>query len=504
MHIVLHGETLKPAELLQVDTDCLVVGMWAGDAEQSAWAVVVDQASGGLLKHLKDSGELPEKSGATLMLHQVQGLSARRLLLVGQGVRELCDAKGFLKAARAAAAALTNSKSVEVLWALTSETPAFCPNVLSLQLSVRALREASYRFDHFRQVDDAEVPIVKRVSLVMDAPVSAEKERRLAEVVAVANGVALTCDLGNAPANVCTPAYLAEEALELGKHWPLRIEVLDRAELEQLGMHAFLAVARGSVEPPKLIVIRHERGVVGRPPLILVGKGVTFDAGGISIKPAAAMDEMKFDMCGAATVFGVLRACAEMALPLNVIGVIPACENMPSGNAVKPGDVVRSMSGQQIEVLNTDAEGRLILCDAMTYVERFKPAAVIDVATLTGACVVALGHINSGLYANQNGLAEELLSAAQEALDPAWRMPLDEDYQEQLDSSLADIANIGSGRDAGSVLAACFLSRFANYPWAHLDVAGTAWTSGKSKRATGRPVPLLMSFLMKRALQEDG
>lgn len=499
MHIELHRGACRLDELLQIETDCLVVGIWAGDEAQSAWSIAIDQVSGGMLKRLKDAGDLPEKSGAALMLHQVQGLSARRLLLVGQGVKDACDGKSFLKAARAAAKALVSSRSVDVLWALSSDAPASCSKAMLLQLSVRAVREACYRFDHYRQVDDSTVPTIRQVSLIMSTPASVEDERCVAQAVAVANGVALTCDLGNAPPNICTPAYLAEAACELGRQWPLAIEVLDRAELEQLGMQAFLAVARGSVEPQKLIVVRHEGGVAGQPPIVLVGKGVTFDAGGISIKPAAAMDEMKFDMCGAATVLGVLRACAEMALPLNVIGVIPACENMPSGNAVKPGDIVRSMSGKQIEVLNTDAEGRLILCDALTYVERFKPAAVIDVATLTGACVVALGHINSGLYANRDALAEDLLSAAQEALDPAWKMPLDEAYQERLDSSLADVANIGSGHDAGSVLAACFLSRFANYPWAHLDIAGTAWTSGKSKGATGRPVPLLMRFLMDRA-----
>lgn len=502
MHIVLHGEAHSPDELLQIETDCLVVGIWSGDTTHSAWATAIDKASGGVLKRLKDTGDLPDKAGATLMLHQVQGLSASRLLLVGQGAKARCDAKALLKASRAAAKALISSKSVEVLWALSSDAPA-CPNAMLLQLSVRALREASYRFDAYRQVNDRTVPTLGRVSLVLSTSPSAEDERYVAEGMAVANGLALTCDLGNTPPNICTPAYLAEAARELGRQWPLGIEVLDQNELEQLGMQAFLAVARGSVEPPKLIVVRHEGGGSGQAPIVLVGKGVTFDAGGISIKPATAMDEMKFDMCGAATVLGVLRACAEMALPLNVIGVIPACENMPSGNAVKPGDIVKSMSGKWIEVLNTDAEGRLLLCDALTYVERLKPAVVIDVATLTGACVIALGYVNSGLYANQDDLADELLLASREALDPAWRMPLDEDYQERLDSPFADVANIGAGRDAGSVLAACFLSRFVNYPWAHLDIAGTASTSGKFKGATGRPVPLLMNFLMGRAARSN-
>lgn len=499
MHIELHGEACSPEELLQIETDCLVVGVWEGAIAESELTAAIDRASGGMLGRLSDAGDLPEKPGDTLMLHQVGGLRARRLLLVGQGIKEVCGAKDLLNAARSAAKAMVGSKSVDVLWTLVRSAADSCSEVMLLELSVKAIHEVSYRFDRYRLVDGSTLPTVRQVSLVMSRPASVEDKRCLQRATAIANGVALTRDLGNAPANVCTPSYLAEAAIGLGRQWPLTIEVLDHVELERLGMGALLAVARGSVEPPKLVVVRHGGGAEGQNPVVLVGKGVTFDAGGISIKPAAAMDEMKFDMCGAATVLGVLRACAEMALPLNVIGIIPACENMPSGHALKPGDVVRSMSGKQIEVLNTDAEGRLILCDALTYAERFKPAAVIDVATLTGACVVALGHINSALYANREDLAEELLNAAQEALDPAWRMPLDEAYQEGLDSSLADVANIGRGRDAGSVLAACFLSRFTNYPWAHLDIAGTAWTSGKSKGATGRPVPLLMSFLVRRA-----
>ncbi|HWX66752.1 MAG TPA: leucyl aminopeptidase [Rhodanobacter sp.] len=501
MHIALHDGAYGPDELLLHETDCLVVGLSSGDAAESALVMTIDRASGGLLKRLREAGDLPGKSGATLMLHQVPGLSARRLLLVGLGTGHKCDAANFLKAARAAAKALSDSKSVEVLWTLAGDDLTSCPGTVSLQLSVRALRETCYRFDHYRQAIATATPTVKRVSLTTGKPASAEELRSVAHAVAIANGVALARDLGNAPPNICTPTYLAKAALALGKQWPLTVEVLDRAELKQLGMQAFLSVARGSIEPLKLIVIRHAGGVTEQAPIVLIGKGVTFDAGGISIKPAAAMDEMKFDMCGAAAVLGTLRACAEMALPLNVIGVIPACENMPSGNAVKPGDIVKSMSGKHIEVLNTDAEGRLILCDALTYTERFEPAAVIDVATLTGACVVALGHINSGLFSNQDSLAEGLSSAARRACDPAWRMPLEEAYQERLDSNFADMANIGSGGGAGSVVAACFLSRFAKYPWAHLDIAGTAWKSGATKGATGRPVPLLAQFLIDQAAQ---
>jgi leucyl aminopeptidase len=309
----------------------------------------------------------------------------------------------------------------------------------------------------------------------------------------------LAKDLGNLPANICTPTYLAEQAQKLAKESKLEIDVLGRKDMEKLGMGSLLSVAQGSRQPPRLIVLTYAGGPKKAKPVVLVGKGVTFDTGGISLKPGEGMDEMKFDMCGAASVFGTLRACAEMKLKLNVVGIVPATENMPGGAATKPGDIVTSMSGQTVEILNTDAEGRLILCDALTYAERFAPAAVIDIATLTGACVIALGHVASGLYSNKDALARELLAAGNEAYDRAWHMPLWDDYQEQLKSNFADMANIG-GRPGGSITAACFLSRYARkFEWAHLDIAGTAWKSGKEKGSTGRPIPLLTSFLMKRA-----
>jgi leucyl aminopeptidase len=499
MKIEAHEGVQRPEDILQIATDCLVIGLWADGAAQSALADAIDEASGGLLKRLKDANDLPGTSGATLMLHQVPGLRAKRLLLVGLGAASHYNAASFLKAASAAARDLLSTKSLNVLWALADVAASTYPRTLCLHLSVRALREASYRFDHYRKPDLARMLTVERILLVTTTPLCTDELQSIAEALAVANGVDLTRDLGNTPANICTPSFLAETAEALGRNWPVSVEVLDRGMLEELGMYAFLSVARGSIEPPKMIVARYEGGATSQPPVVLIGKGVTFDAGGISIKPAAAMDEMKFDMCGAAAVLGALRACAEMALPLNVIGVIPTCENMPSGSAVKPGDIVKSMSGKYIEVLNTDAEGRLLLCDALTYVERFNPKAVIDIATLTGACVVALGHVNSGLFANEDSLASSLLLAAQEACDQAWRLPLDDAYQPSLNSNFADVANIGKGRDAGSVVAACFLSRFTNYPWAHLDIAGTAWSSGAAKGATGRPVPMLTKFLIDQA-----
>ena len=298
------------------------------------------------------------------------------------------------------------------------------------------------------------------------------------------------------PANHCTPSVLAAQAKKLGKDFDLKVDVLDRKAVEKLGMGSFLAVAQGSDEPLRFIVARYDGAPKGQAPVVLVGKGITFDTGGISIKPAADMDEMKFDMGGAASVLGTLRAIAELKPALNLVCLIPACENMPSGRAVKPGDVVTSLSGQTIEILNTDAEGRLILCDALTYAERFKPAVVVDVATLTGACVIALGHHHSGLFTADDRVAQQMLDASRAALDPCWRMPLDEEYDEALKSNFADMGNVG-GRAGGAITAAMFLRRFtAKYPWAHLDIAGTAWRSGAAKGSTGRPVGLLTHFVL--------
>jgi leucyl aminopeptidase len=309
--------------------------------------------------------------------------------------------------------------------------------------------------------------------------------------------------LGNLPPNICTPTYLATSAKQMARDVGLGVEVLDRKQLEALKMGSFLSVTNGSVQPPKFIVLKHMGGRAKDAPVVLVGKGITFDTGGISLKPGGGMDEMKYDMCGAASVLGTMQAVGEMELPLNVIGVIPACENMPSGTATRPGDIVTSMSGQTIEILNTDAEGRLILCDALTYVERFKPACVVDIATLTGACITALGHHNTGLFTRHDeahdALANELLAAGKYSNDTAWRMPIEEAYNEQLKSNFADMANIG-GSPGGSITAACFLERYTRkYTWAHLDIAGTAWKSGGAKGSTGRPVPMLTTFLIDRA-----
>jgi leucyl aminopeptidase len=367
----------------------------------------------------------------------------------------------------------------------------------NVRQAVLGLRDAFYRFDEMKSQKKPPAPALAHVTLPLGP--TAELEQALAESVATAEGAELARTLGNLPPNICTPAYLADEAKKLARQFKLGVEVLERRDMEKLGMGALLAVTQGSHQPPKLIVLRYEGAAKGRKPVVLVGKGITFDTGGISIKPAGEMDEMKFDMSGAGSVLGALRALAGMRAPVNVIGVVPACENMPGGHATRPGDIVKSLSGQTVEILNTDAEGRLILCDALTYAERFNPEVVVDIATLTGACVIALGHVASGLFANDQKLADELRDAADDAWDRVWQMPLWDDYQEQLRSNFADFANIG-GRPGGAITAACYLSRFTRkMRWAHLDVAGTAWKSGREKGSTARPVPLLVRFVMRHA-----
>jgi len=360
---------------------------------------------------------------------------------------------------------------------------------------VAAFSDGTYVYRHTKPSAPAAAPVDK-VTVLCSKADSKPVAQGIARGQAIAAGVQLARECGNRPGNFCTPTWLGEQAKKLGKEFELKVEVLDRKACEKLGMGSFLSVAQGSAEPPRFIVARYDGAAKTQAPIVLVGKGITFDTGGISLKPGAEMDEMKFDMGGAASVLGTLRAVAELKPKLNLVVIVPSCENMPSGNAVKPGDVVKSMSGQTIEILNTDAEGRLILCDALTYAERFKPSVVVDVATLTGACVIALGHHHSGLFTADDKVAAQMLEASKSALDPCWRMPLDEEYDEQLKSNFADMANIG-GRPGGAITAAMFLRRFTSkYPWAHLDIAGTAWKSGAAKGATGRPVPLLTHFVL--------
>ncbi|CAG0985025.1 leucyl aminopeptidase [Methylophilaceae bacterium] len=482
--------------------DCTIVGIYESRKLTGA-AELIDAASGGFVSTVIKRGDMEGKIGSTLMLHGVPGTASDRLLLVGLGKEREFDARTYRKAVSASIKALKGTGAATAASYLAELPVKKHDAAWKVAHFAEVAMDVVYKFDRMKgkqhKDDKAAARALKKVVINLPREALKAGEAGLRQGLAIAAGVSLAKDLGNLPPNVCTPTYLAEQAQALAKSSGLQVQVLDRPDMEKLGMGSFLGVSQGSRQPPKLIVMQHKKGRKNQKPVVLVGKGITFDTGGISLKPGAEMDEMKYDMCGAASVLGTFKAIVEMDLPINAVGIIPTCENMPDGNAIRPGDVLTSMSGQTIEVLNTDAEGRLILCDALTYAERFEPSSVVDIATLTGACVIALGHHLSGLFSNNDSLARELLAAGEGAQDRAWHMPMLEDYQGQLDSNFADMANIG-GRAAGSVTAACFLSRFAKkYDWAHLDIAGTAWKSGKEKGSTGRPVPLLTEFLMQRA-----
>ena len=490
--------SIKIGSLEKQRSACVVTGVYA-PRKLSPSASLIDRVSGGYLSGITRRGDMQGKLGSTLLLHNVPKLASERVLLVGLGREQEFNEQQYLDAVRAAVKALNETGVPEAVLGL-AELPVKKRDIAWKVLqTVLVAMDSTYRFDRLKSKRDEEKKPLGKLTLMVEHSQSNRGEAVLKQALAIAEGVKLTKDLGNLPPNICTPSYLAEQASQIAKKHNLKAEVLEKKDMEKLGMGSLLSVARGSNQPPKLIVLQYSGAAKKQKPVVLVGKGVTFDTGGISIKPAAEMDEMKFDMCGAASVLGSIKAAAQMRLPLNVVGIIPTTENMPSGNASRPGDIVTSMSGQTIEILNTDAEGRLILCDALMYAERFHPAVVIDIATLTGSCVIALGHVASGLFSSDEVLARELLNAGEYAHDRAWQMPLWDDYQEQLKSNFADMANIG-GRPAGSITAACFLARFTKkYSWAHLDIAGTAWKSGKEKGATGRPVPLLSQFLIRKA-----
>ncbi|HJW25110.1 MAG TPA: leucyl aminopeptidase [Rhodocyclaceae bacterium] len=478
---------------------CVVVGVFE-PRKLTLPAELLDKASNGYISDLIRRGDMEGKAGSTLLLHNVPGTLCDRVLLVGLGKEREFHEKEYGAAIRTAVKTLNETGAFDASIFLTEINIKKRSVAWRVRQTAAIALDATYRFDQFKsKKDEVRRPLRKLTLAVERRNELALAEEALAQGQAIAEGMALAKTLGNLPANVCTPAYLADQARQMAEEFKLECQILEREDMEALGMHSLLAVAKGSHQPPKFIVLSHKGAKASEKPVVLVGKGITFDTGGISLKPAAEMDEMKFDMCGAAGVLGTMRAVARMQLPINVTAIVPSTENMPGGSATRPGDIVTSMSGQTIEILNTDAEGRLILCDALTYAERFEPAAVIDVATLTGACVIALGHVATGLLANNEGLARELLHAGEEAHDRAWQLPLWDDYQEQLKSPFADMANIG-GRPGGTITASCFLSRFTKkYDWAHLDIAGTAWKSGSEKGATGRPVPLLTHFLLKRA-----
>jgi leucyl aminopeptidase len=482
-------------------TACVVVGIFEQEKLTPA-AEAMDKASNGYISGIVRRGDMKGKTGTALLLHNLPSTLGERVLLVGLGKEQELGDKGYCDAVRAAFRTLRETGAADVTLFLTEVPVKNRDRAWKISQAAIVAMESAYRFDRLKsKVEEAESNLQEVALGIMDPMSETEytaSEEALQQGLATADGMNLAKDLGNLAPNICTPTYLAEQASSIAEVYGLKATILEQKDMEDLGMGALLAVARGSRQPPKLIVLEYWGGKKKEKPVVLVGKGVTFDTGGISLKPAQEMDEMKYDMCGAASVLGTITAIARMGLPVDVVGIVPATENMPGGNATKPGDVVTSMSGQTIEILNTDAEGRLILCDALAYAERYEPETVIDIATLTGACVIALGHIASGLLSNDDALAEELLRASNQATDKAWRLPLFDEYQEQLKSNFADMANIG-GRAAGTITAACFLSRFTKkYRWAHLDIAGTAWKSGKEKGATGRPVPLLTQFLIGR------
>ncbi|MDH2999109.1 leucyl aminopeptidase [Pasteurellaceae bacterium LFhippo2] len=482
-------------------TGCLVVGVYE-PRRLSPAAEQLDKLSDGYISNLLRKGDLEGKAGQTLLLHNVPNVIADRVLLVGCGKERELTERQYKQIIQKMVQVINDTGSTEAICFLTELHVKARSIYWNVRFAIEAIQENAYAYNDFKSVK----PEVRRELRRVIFNVASRKDLTVAEQAvehgkAVSTGVALAKNVANCPPNVCNPKYLANLALALADEYEnINTTVVDEAQMAELGMNSYLAVSRGSENPAFMSIIEYKNHPnPDAKPIVLVGKGLTFDTGGISIKPSEAMDEMKYDMGGAASVYGTMKAIAEMKLPLNVIGVLAGCENMPDGNAYRPGDILTTMSGLTVEVLNTDAEGRLVLCDALTYVERFDPELVIDVATLTGACMVALGTHTSGLISSHNALANDLLNASEQADDRAWRLPMGEEYQEQLKSNFADLANIG-GRFGGAITAGVFLSNFTKkYTWAHLDIAGTAWKSGAAKGATGRPVPLLSQFLINKA-----
>jgi leucyl aminopeptidase len=476
-----------PKDLARAEADALLLVVGEGTSP-----LLPGKALGSLLQRALHDGDMAFKAGRTLYLRDVSGVKAPRVVFAAAAAP---TAKAFRAAVAAGLALLKGGGTRHLVVASLLPQPIDETHAQALPAIVD---DALYVYRHTKP-SAPPASRLQRVSLAGSAGEAAALRQGLKRGESVAAGVALARECANRPGNHCTPSFLADEARVLAKAHGLQVQVLGRKEVEKLGMGCFLAVAQGSRQAPRFIVLQYRGAPKSAAPLVLVGKGITFDTGGISIKPAPEMDEMKFDMGGAASVLGTFRAIAPLKPKINLVGLIPACENMPGGGAVKPGDVVTSLSGQTVEILNTDAEGRLILCDALTYAERFEPAAVVDIATLTGACVIALGHHRSGMFSSDDALAGELQRAGDAALDPCWRLPLDDEYDEALKSNFADMANVGP-RAGGAITAAMFLKRYtAKYPWAHLDIAGSAWKSGAAKGATGRPVPLLAQFVLERA-----
>ncbi|WP_299182587.1 leucyl aminopeptidase [uncultured Neptuniibacter sp.] len=490
-------------DIASLETECLIIAIEAENTLSPA-AKAADDASSGYISEILSGGDISGKTAQTLLLHKVPGLSAKRILLLGVGKEEERNNRNFRKLIKAAMGVVKSTGVSSATFALNAVLTDDSDQYRQLRHLVEWSGSELYSYDETKS-KKADPLKLDQIAILVDDNDADLAETALLDGTAIVNGTSIARDLGNLPGNICTPTYLADQALELDDEFDdLTATIVDEEEMTELGMHCLLSVGHGSEQPSKLIVMEYKGGEEGEKPHVLVGKGITFDTGGISLKPGAGMDEMKFDMCGAASVFGAMTAICEMALPINVVGIVAAAENMPSGHATKPGDIVTTMSGQTVEILNTDAEGRLVLCDALTYAGRFEPASVVDIATLTGACIIALGHHATGVLANNDDLAAELLQAGEQAADKGWQLPLWDEFQEQLDSNFADIANIG-GRPAGTITAACFLSRFTKeYRWAHLDIAGVAWNSGgKDKGATGRCVPLLTQYLLNQAAEEE-
>jgi leucyl aminopeptidase len=484
---------------------CIVVGVYE-PRRLSAVAEQLDKISEGYISNLLRRGDLEGKPGQMLLLHHVPNVLSERVLLVGCGKERELDERQYRQIIAKTISTLNETGSMEAVCFLSELHVKGRDTYWKVRHAVETTQDCLYVFDRLKsKKDETRRPLRK---IVFNVPTRRDLtigEKAVEHGLAIAAGIKQCKDVGNMPPNICTPQYLAEQAQLLTQHSDkVSVEVLGPDEMHKLGMHSYLAVGRGSVNGPRMAVVHYKGAGNDSAPVVLVGKGLTFDSGGISLKPGEGMDEMKYDMCGAASVLGTMHAVVNLNLPVNLVAVLAAAENMPDANAYRPGDILTTMSGQTVEVLNTDAEGRLVLCDALTYVERFDPELVIDVATLTGACVIALGKHATGLMSNHNPLAHEILNASEQSGDRAWRLPLWDDYQEQLESPFADFSNLG-GRAAGTITAACFLSRFTRkYNWAHLDIAGTAWRSGgKDKGATGRPVPLLTQFLINRVGQQQ-
>jgi leucyl aminopeptidase len=479
-------------------TDCAIVGVY-DKGVLSAAAEELDTRLGGRIARLVKRGDLRGKTGDALLLADLDG-PCERVIVLGLGTRGSFKRKQYRKALSTALGILSKTGARDAISYLGLDEITDADAYTQARAAVEVVAASQYRIPDHKTSNKRPKPSLTKFGIaVANRGDKSQAERGVTHGQAIVSGMALMRDLANQPANVCTPSYLARAAKNLAKQYKkLNVRVLSEADCKRLGMGAFLSVTNGTEEPAAFIVFEYYGAPRSEAPTVLVGKGVTFDTGGISLKPPGSMDEMKFDMSGAASVFGTMKAVLELQLPINVIGLVPACENMPSGRATKPGDIVKSMSGQTIEVLNTDAEGRLILCDALTYSRRYKPDVVIDMATLTGACVIALGNHLTGLFSNDDELAAALKAAGERADDRAWHMPIGEEYSEQLKSNFADFANV-AGREGGAVTAACFLAKFTEgLRWAHLDIAGTAYQGGSNKGSTGRPVPLLVDYLLNK------